>query len=103
MHVKFYFSECPEISDPTGGQVEFSNSNMYRSVASFRCYEGYLLDGVQSIECHADEQWSDDVPTCRQIGKLFSLVGWGEDSWDGVLYSFMEEMFGVKFKTSFPP
>ena len=52
---------------------------MYRSVASFRCNEGYLLDGVISIECLADEQWSDDVPTCRQIGKILSC-GVGEDN-----------------------
>ena len=70
---------------------------MYRSVASFGCNEVYLLDGASSIECQADEQWSNDVPTCRQVGKIFPLVGWVGDCLVRYHDMFMAEVFGWSF------
>ena len=75
---------------------------MYRSVASFRCNEGYLLDGVRSIECQANEQWSNNVPTCSRIGKIISSAGVGKYG-GGILHSFMVAICGWRIQGLLSP
>ncbi|XP_023263742.1 E-selectin-like [Seriola lalandi dorsalis] len=38
------------------------------STCSFSCKAGYELQGVQTIQCSEDGQWSKAIPTCKAIG-----------------------------------
>ena len=94
-------------TNPTNGNVEFSNANKYNSVATFTCQTGYTLNAVQPITCSAtapNMPWPTPtispectlpVPDCtidnsnKQLGSECKCVpGFtGDITWDGSAYS----------------
>ena len=62
--------DCGPLADPENGQVNVPSST-FRSTASYTCDSGFNLVGIQTRECQANEEWSDEAPTCeRKFGKL---------------------------------
>ncbi|XP_075012859.1 E-selectin-like [Calonectris borealis] len=61
---------CEAVTWPEEGLVTCDHAPAdltYRSRCDFRCSEGYVLDGVSSIECTAQGQWSEPVPKCKAV------------------------------------
>lgn len=74
----FYFhtvATCPLLGDPFGGSVTFlpaETPNTFGTTATFSCDEGFVLLGEGTLMCEADQEWSEDVPTCSKL--LFSMI-----------------------------
>ncbi|KAM6199568.1 E-selectin isoform 1-T2 [Sarcoramphus papa] len=61
---------CEAVTWPEEGFVTCDHAPAdltYRSRCDFRCSEGYVLDGLSSIECTAQGQWSEPVPKCKVV------------------------------------
>ena len=56
--------ECDPLADPENGQVSVP-SRTFRSTAAYECDSGFVLVGVQTRECQANAEWSDEAPTCE--------------------------------------
>ena len=58
---------CPELTGFENGDIQLTDENLYDSVATFSCNEGYLLNGGSSRQCEAGG-WSGVTPFCERIG-----------------------------------
>ena len=56
---------CPPLEDPDNGRVTVTGFGI-GDEASYTCDQGYQLDGVSSLTCSSDGQWSSQPPTCTQ-------------------------------------
>ena len=54
---------CEVLTDISGGRVTVSGVTG-GSTATYRCFYGYTLNGVQERECQGG-QWSEEEPTCE--------------------------------------
>ena len=61
--------ECPDLSDPENGTVTVA-SNIFGSLAVYRCSEGFGLVGKSIRQCQADGSWSEQEPTCESKFKI---------------------------------
>ena len=61
--------DCGSLSDPEFGEVTFS-STTEGSVATYSCFTGYVLKGVESRTCTADG-WSGSEPSCERKSQLY--------------------------------
>ncbi|XP_078500641.1 membrane cofactor protein-like isoform X2 [Lissotriton helveticus] len=54
----------PDIPDAvrTSG---FGTSHSYRDSITFKCRDGFVMNGSNVIQCGADNEWNPPVPTCR--------------------------------------
>eukprot|EP00794_Sanderia_malayensis_P016184 gene16184-17811_t len=60
-------AECP---DPTGmvqNGVANWQERIFESAVSFKCNEGYELDGAKILTCGANGNWDNVFPTCKGI------------------------------------
>lgn len=63
--------QCPDLEDPENGsvdcgvdlEVQFS----YGSSCSFRCEEGYRLQGASTTKCTSAAKWTAETPRCTAI------------------------------------
>ena len=69
--------ECPELSDPTHGQVFYSGRHFqvdralslqatlqclfFKDEARYSCDEGFTLVGVGLVTCQASGRWSGEI------------------------------------------
>lgn len=58
---------CPDISAVSHGSVDCSDDNFYQSTCTFKCDEGYRMNGLPVTECTERETWSRPAPTCTII------------------------------------
>ena len=56
--------DCGTLEDPANGQVDTSGGTTFGSLANYTCDASFILLGVTTRMCQADEQWSGDEPTC---------------------------------------
>ena len=64
--------DCGPLSDPVFGNVQFF-ATIYRSIAIYQCFRGYVIDGVTTRTCQVDGNWSDVAPSCiRKLRHLWS-------------------------------
>ncbi|XP_021351273.1 sushi, von Willebrand factor type A, EGF and pentraxin domain-containing protein 1-like [Mizuhopecten yessoensis] len=49
------------------GDIENEFNNVYETVLSFRCNEGFVMIGNSAITCQSDGTWNGTEPTCNQI------------------------------------
>ncbi|XP_078692370.1 P-selectin-like isoform X2 [Branchiostoma floridae x Branchiostoma belcheri] len=59
--------QCPTLVAPANGALTPIGANSYRTVVTFTCNSGYVLNGVTSATCQADGTWSGPVPTCTPV------------------------------------
>ncbi|XP_019617113.1 PREDICTED: lactadherin-like [Branchiostoma belcheri] len=52
---------CPRLTAPTNGNM---TTNSYQDVVDFTCSTGYRLQGISTVTCQADGQWTSSEPTC---------------------------------------
>lgn len=58
---------CPELSDPTDGNVTLSGLT-FGSSATYSCIAGFRLAGGDELRmCMADMEWSGDAPICTSM------------------------------------
>ena len=62
----FVTVDCGSLPDPTGGQVTFSQSTVFESVATYSCSEGYTLMGQTQQTCLSTGLWSGNTPRCNR-------------------------------------
>ena len=58
---------CPNLSNPTNGQVTFSSGVSVGSTATYTCTSGYVIIGVSTRVCQGDGSWSGRAPICRIV------------------------------------
>ncbi|XP_060568367.1 P-selectin-like [Ruditapes philippinarum] len=49
---------------PRNGSVELSNGTSYQSLMTFKCDEGFDMNGTKTSVCQANSKWSHEVPQC---------------------------------------
>uniref|UniRef100_A0A3B5Q970 Selectin E n=2 Tax=Xiphophorus maculatus TaxID=8083 RepID=A0A3B5Q970_XIPMA len=59
--------QCPTLKDPENGSLKCIDGHGYEKNCSFSCDPGFELQGVHTIQCSEDGQWSNDIPTCKAI------------------------------------
>ncbi|XP_053325780.1 E-selectin [Spea bombifrons] len=61
---------CPDISVPEQASMdcedEFGEFKL-NSNCSFKCNEGFILVGSESLQCSSIGSWSFDIPTCQAV------------------------------------
>lgn len=57
---------CPSIHSIFNGTVNGA-SFIYQSTLSFVCDTGYQLNGVSTVTCQGNGQWSNAIPTCNIV------------------------------------
>ncbi|TSK62603.1 Beta-2-glycoprotein 1 [Bagarius yarrelli] len=58
--------KCPAPESPQNGKAVF-NDIVYKSVITYSCEEGYILDGANYSECLHTAQWSEPSPQCKPV------------------------------------
>ncbi|XP_074078072.1 E-selectin-like isoform X2 [Macrotis lagotis] len=62
---------CDAVIQPQNGSVTCAHSLngdfTYQSVCSFRCEEGFELQGSSQLQCTAQGQWTQPMPTCEAV------------------------------------
>lgn len=69
--VLFYFTvlRCPAVyTNLLHGEADCvpeENKNIYGSVCTYQCKDGYKLNGSVTEECHKNQAWSSPKPSCQ--------------------------------------
>ncbi|XP_028652448.2 complement component receptor 1-like protein isoform X1 [Erpetoichthys calabaricus] len=58
---------CPLVPVENGRISAGFGSSGYRSVVTFACNDGYMLEGSDTIMCQENGQWSSKPPTCSKM------------------------------------
>ncbi|CAH2329432.1 P-selectin isoform X1, partial [Pelobates cultripes] len=61
---------CEVLKRPSNGSMTCSHPFAdfhYNSSCTFRCAEGFVLEGPESVRCQATGDWSDLAPTCAAV------------------------------------
>nr|XP_060630360.1 P-selectin-like [Anolis sagrei ordinatus] len=61
--------KCPKPRDIKNMRMNCSHplgSFGYRSACHFRCAEGYILNGTNTVKCQSDARWSAEMPFCQE-------------------------------------
>ncbi|XP_004464219.2 E-selectin isoform X2 [Dasypus novemcinctus] len=63
--------KCDAVSQPQSGSVRCTHSSTgkftYKSFCAFSCEEGFELHGSTQLECTAQGQWTQEVPSCQVV------------------------------------
>ncbi|XP_044530191.1 E-selectin [Gracilinanus agilis] len=63
--------KCSDLRQPLNGSVKCAHSLTgnftYQSVCNFNCDEGFELQGSPQLECTAQGQWTQQMPTCQVV------------------------------------
>ena len=66
-------ADCGSVTPPNNGMITTDPIiTYYDSTISFSCDPEYMLNGSSTITCGADEEWSDNIPTCYSLSNVFS-------------------------------
>ena len=65
MYILYLVIDCGLLPDPLNGDVDFS-STTFLSKATYSCFEGYTLVGIETRTCQANGQWSEVPPFCQR-------------------------------------
>lgn len=58
--------KCPDLSPgPHGEVLSLLGNYMPTNQISFRCEEGYQMDGPGTLTCGGDGQWDGQPPSCQ--------------------------------------
>ena len=60
---------CESISYPPDGEVSYSNSRRYPSLATYACDAGFALTGEMHRQCTSSGVWDGQEPVCRGCGE----------------------------------
>jgi hypothetical protein len=55
---------CPDVTIPNGN-ISTTNGLRVDSIISYKCQEGYTIEGSDTATCTNDGVWSDKTPTCK--------------------------------------
>jgi hypothetical protein len=55
---------CPDVTIPNGN-ISTTNGLRVGSIISYKCQEGYTIEGSDAATCTNDGVWSDKTPTCK--------------------------------------
>lgn len=69
---------CPKLKEPKNGLV-FTSSREVGGKATFRCYEGYIIDGSDERVCYEGNIWSGEQPVCRSMRTIEDMANLIED------------------------
>ncbi|NWQ76584.1 LYAM3 protein, partial [Columbina picui] len=73
---------CPVLSAPDQGNMNCSHLNgdfAFGSMCVFSCETGFVLTGLESLECTATGTWTGDAPRCKAIAcPVLSAPDWGQ-------------------------
>eukprot|EP00039_Didymoeca_costata_P019470 m.337646 g.337646 ORF g.337646 m.337646 type:complete len:494 (+) comp18193_c0_seq1:138-1619(+) len=58
---------CPDLSNPSNGQVSLPVEHIPGSTAKYTCNDGYMLDGFVTRTCQSNSTWSHEQPTCKSV------------------------------------
>ena len=70
------FSGCTALPELTYGTITLTTGNLYQSVASFSCDNGFTLSATGTQTCLADGSWSSSSPTCDRNSKHLQPLKW---------------------------
>lgn len=71
----FFAAVCPNLVLPVNLLADGAGI-LDGTRVSFRCVEGWHVEGATTITCLTARQWSDPVPTCAQGGMYrLGIVG----------------------------
>uniref|UniRef100_A0A8B9PMP3 Sushi domain-containing protein n=1 Tax=Apteryx owenii TaxID=8824 RepID=A0A8B9PMP3_APTOW len=59
---------CPVPKIQNGRISIHKNSYTYEDTVSFKCHEGFTLQGHHTVQCRADKTWDPPVPVCERGG-----------------------------------
>ncbi|KAK3557030.1 hypothetical protein QTP70_024241, partial [Hemibagrus guttatus] len=57
---------CPGPESPQNGKADF-DAIVYKSIITYSCLEGYILDGATQSKCLHTGQWSQPTPECKPV------------------------------------
>eukprot|EP00117_Sycon_ciliatum_P002421 scpid7190/ scgid3720/ Fibrillin-1 len=57
---------CPMLDKPENGNVQVSGRS-YRDQATFECFPGFRLNGLDVLVCLIEGSWSDEPPSCDDV------------------------------------
>ena len=59
---------CESLQAPINGYVDIQESKTSKSVAYFRCQDGYYMKGHRTLRCLTKTaEWSGKVPVCQKL------------------------------------
>ena len=64
---------CDDPGEVDHGMILSTAPYLCQSSVVYSCDSGYELMGVATISCQLDGEWSDDPPTCQEIGKKYLM------------------------------
>lgn len=70
--------KCRPLNRPNNGHV-FTSSRDVGGVATFRCNQGYLLEGSEQRICYEGNIWSGEQPICRSMKTISDMASLIED------------------------
>ena len=53
------------LTNPDNGVVAMTNGNVFQSVATYTCNEGFTVIGNATRVCGANGEWSSSTPECQ--------------------------------------
>ena len=56
---------CDPLKAVSNAVVSITNGNLFGSVATYTCVDGYFLVGDSSISCLDSGSWSGKEPVCQ--------------------------------------
>ena len=59
--------ECPALTNPLNGIVSVDGGHFYDSKATYKCDDGFELDGTETRQCKLNGEWADDAPVCKPV------------------------------------
>lgn len=64
--------KCEPLRTPLNSKMLLTKTT-YKGYATFKCDDGFLLEGNSSISCLATGKWSADIPKCKSIHECEAL------------------------------
>lgn len=75
--------------------VSYTNSQLFPSVASFKCDENHVLHGNPSLSCLPSGQWSSAPPACVPVNDAQDLALECNGTTDNQIFEWLSEYAGV--------
>ncbi|CAI8054234.1 CUB and sushi domain-containing protein 1, partial [Geodia barretti] len=73
---------CTTLGNPSNGMVSLTGTSI-GNTATYTCYDGYELVGVQVLNCQSNGMWDNSPPICRPLCPNLGNLANGEVSLSG--------------------
>ena len=60
-----FLAPCRNLRGPLNGFIQTSSGNKLGGIITFKCEQGYTIQGPTAVECN-NGSWNDSLPICRR-------------------------------------